>query len=200
MAITAAAGFVGSVERARRRKVETSRSDFFPFSFPSSFRLPASVLIGVAAAVISNYATQLKSFARCDDVMDVFAVHALAGIVGLLLTGIFAQASVAANDGYTEIPGGWLDGHWIQLPKQIAWCAVCAGWTGLMTYILMSVFGEKKKKLNYTMSLMEQLPRNHCALRYKTHSSSSLFQVHHRSHPLRRTFQNFCRSRDYRGG
>jgi len=40
--------------------------------------------------------------------MDIFAVHALAGVVGLFMTGLFAQASVAANDGYAVIDGGWL--------------------------------------------------------------------------------------------
>lgn len=106
-------------------------------SFLRPLSVPASMLVGVAAAVISNLATQLKTVARCDDVMDVFSVHALAGIVGLLLTGIFTQASVANNDGFLVIDGGWLDGNWIQLPKQIAWCAVAVGWTGAMTYALM---------------------------------------------------------------
>jgi len=69
--------------------------------------------------------------------MDIYAVHALAGVVGLLMTGIFAQASVAANDGYAVIDGGWLDGNWIQLAKQIAWIAVGSAWTFVMTYIIM---------------------------------------------------------------
>ncbi|KDN53302.1 ammonium transporter [Tilletiaria anomala UBC 951] len=112
VAITPAAGFVG---------------------------VPASVLIGVAAAALSNLSTSLKNLARCDDVMDIFAVHALAGIVGLLLTGIFTQASVANNDGYLVIDGGWLDGNWIQLPKQIAWCAVTVAWAAVVTWILMFV-------------------------------------------------------------
>lgn len=45
---------------------------------------------------------------RVDDPMDIFAVHALAGIVGVLMTGLFAQSSVAANDGFSDIDGGWL--------------------------------------------------------------------------------------------
>ncbi len=101
--------------------------------------MPAALLVGVAAAVVSNLATSLKNVARCDDAMDIFAVHALAGIVGLLLTGIFAQASVAANDAITAIPGGWLDGNFIQLPKQIAWCAVTTAWCGVVTYLLMFI-------------------------------------------------------------
>jgi len=112
VAITPAAGFVG---------------------------VPASLAIGFLAAVCSNFATQLKVFMQCDDVMDVFAVHALAGWVGLLCTGLFAQASVAANDGVLEIPGGWIDRHWIQLAIQLGWCAATTAWTGGVTFLIMLV-------------------------------------------------------------
>jgi Amt family ammonium transporter len=91
---------------------------------------------------------------RVDDPMDIFAVHALAGVVGLFMTGLFAQASVAANDGYAVIDGGWLyvlyssafelnltsrDRNWIQLPKQIAWIVASLAWTFGVTYAIMFV-------------------------------------------------------------
>lgn len=53
-------------------------------------------------------------------ITKIFATHGVGGIVGNLLTGLFAQASVAGFDGFTEIPGGWLDRHYIQLAYQIA--------------------------------------------------------------------------------
>ena len=52
--------------------------------------------------------------------MQIFASHAIAGVVGNILTGVFAQASVAAFDGTTNIPGGWLDRHWAQVGIQLA--------------------------------------------------------------------------------
>lgn len=76
---------------------------------------------------------------RVDDPMDIFAVHALAGVVGLFMTGLFAQASVAANDGYAVIDGGWMDRNWIQLPKQIAWIVASLAWTFGVTYAIMFV-------------------------------------------------------------
>lgn len=33
---------------------------------------------------------------------------------------MFAQASVAEFDGFTAIPGGWMDHNWIQLAYQLA--------------------------------------------------------------------------------
>jgi Amt family ammonium transporter len=41
-------------------------------------------------------------------------------MVGNVLTGLFAQRSVAAYDAITVIPGGWLDHHYIQLGYQVA--------------------------------------------------------------------------------
>lgn len=100
---------------------------------------PAAALIGLVSACVSNFATRLKVPMQVDDPMDVFAVHCLAGVVGVLMTGIFAQASVTNNDGYTVIPGGWLDGHWVQFAKQLAWAAVGFTWTFVVTYAIMFV-------------------------------------------------------------
>lgn len=36
-------------------------------------------------------------------------------MVGNIMTALFAQASVAAFDGFTVIPGGWFDHHWGEL-------------------------------------------------------------------------------------
>ena len=52
--------------------------------------------------------------------IQIFASHAIGGLVGNILTGIFAQASVAGFDGKTTIPGGWLDHHWPQVGFQLA--------------------------------------------------------------------------------
>jgi len=98
---------------------------------------PASALIGLVSAFVSNLATRMKVSMRVDDPMDIFAVHCLAGVVGVIMTGIFAQASVAANDGFTDIPGGWLNGHWVQIGKQIAWAAVGFTWTFVVTIAIM---------------------------------------------------------------
>jgi len=81
---------------------------------------PAAVCFGVLGGTLCNFATQLKFLFRYDDALDIFAVHTIGGLVGNVLTGIFAQSSVAGFDGMTQIPGGWLDGHWVQLGWQLA--------------------------------------------------------------------------------
>jgi len=63
--------------------------------------IPQSIFIGVVAAVISNIAVYYKSKSTLDDTLDVFPCHGLGGMVGMLMTGIFATKSVnpAGNDG-----------------------------------------------------------------------------------------------------
>ncbi len=56
---------------------------------------PMSALaIGALASLASNFAIQLRNRTKIDDSLDVFACHGVAGIVGALLTGVFATTSV----------------------------------------------------------------------------------------------------------
>ncbi len=51
----------------------------------------ASVIIGLIAATISNVAVHFKERFGFDDTLDVFSCHGLGGIVGMLLTAVFAK-------------------------------------------------------------------------------------------------------------
>jgi len=51
----------------------------------------SSVFIGVVAAIVSNIAIELRSKTRLDDTLDVFPAHGMGGIVGMLLTAVFAE-------------------------------------------------------------------------------------------------------------
>lgn len=63
--------------------------------------IPQSVFIGVIAAIISNIAVYYKSKSILDDTLDVFPCHGIGGIVGMVLTGIFATKTIntGGNDG-----------------------------------------------------------------------------------------------------
>ncbi|MGC6531631.1 MAG: ammonium transporter [Flavobacteriales bacterium] len=60
-----------------------------------------SVLIGFIAALISNQAIRRLENGKVDDTLDVFASHGVGGMVGMVLTGVFA-AGVGLVDGHTE--------------------------------------------------------------------------------------------------
>ena len=56
--------------------------------------------IGVAAGVCCYWgATSLKSVLGVDDSLDVFGIHCVGGVVGALLTGVFADKAICGADG-----------------------------------------------------------------------------------------------------
>src|SRR5688572_15786624 len=63
--------------------------------------IPQSIFVGVVAAVISNLAVYYKSKTKLDDTLDVFPCHGIGGMVGMVMTGIFATKTVngAGADG-----------------------------------------------------------------------------------------------------
>ena len=63
--------------------------------------VPVSIFIGVVAGITSNFVAHMRSKSRLDDTLDVFPCHGVGGMVGLIMTGIFASKAVnsAAVDG-----------------------------------------------------------------------------------------------------
>ncbi len=61
--------------------------------------IPHSLIIGVVASVVSNMVVDWRSRTSIDDTLDVFPCHGVGGMVGMLLTGVFAHQSInAANE------------------------------------------------------------------------------------------------------
>ncbi|MGI8581928.1 MAG: ammonium transporter [Chitinophagaceae bacterium] len=63
--------------------------------------IPQSIFIGAVAALISNIAVYYKSKSILDDTLDVFPCHGIGGMVGMIMTGIFATKNInsGGNDG-----------------------------------------------------------------------------------------------------
>ena len=60
----------------------------------------SSVIIGLSAGVVCYLsATSLKAVLGYDDSLDAFGVHCIDGIVGALLTGVFASKDIGGSDG-----------------------------------------------------------------------------------------------------
>ncbi|KAL8796065.1 MAG: hypothetical protein Q9195_001641 [Heterodermia aff. obscurata] len=108
---------------------------------PASGFVPAwsAVIFGVVGAIACNFATKLKYYMRIDDSLDIFAEHAVGGIVGNLLTGLFAADYIAHLDGFSAIDGGWLNGHYIQLAYQLADCVSGFSYSFFGTCIILFV-------------------------------------------------------------
>jgi Amt family ammonium transporter len=56
--------------------------------------IPVSIFIGTIAAIISNFLAHYGKKTAIDDTLDVFACHGVGGMVGMILTGIFATSTI----------------------------------------------------------------------------------------------------------
>ncbi len=61
--------------------------------------VPHSLAIGIISALVSNLVVEWRSRTSIDDTLDVFPCHGVGGMVGMLLTGVFAHQNV--NPGNT---------------------------------------------------------------------------------------------------
>ena len=64
--------------------------------------IPQSIMIGLVGALVSNIAVGIKQKSTLDDTLDVFPCHGLGGMVGMLLTGVFANTAVHGIKGGPE--------------------------------------------------------------------------------------------------
>jgi Amt family ammonium transporter len=70
--------------------------------------IPQSIMIGFVGALVSNIAVGIKQKSTLDDTLDVFPCHGLGGMVGMLLTGVFASTAV---HGIKDGPEGLFYGN-----------------------------------------------------------------------------------------
>ena len=61
--------------------------------------VPSALAIGFIASIVSNLVVSNFPKGKIDDALDVFACHGVGGMVGMLLTGVFASKSVNAIVG-----------------------------------------------------------------------------------------------------
>jgi len=92
----------------------------------------AAIVIGALGACASYAAIQLRNRTRIDDALDVFACHGVAGIVGALLTGVFAQRAI--NPGGAD---GLLAGNPRLLGVQAIAVLCTIVFAGAMTAIVL---------------------------------------------------------------
>ncbi|AVO52846.1 ammonium transporter [Ectopseudomonas mendocina] len=91
-----------------------------------------ALVIGLASGVICFVcATSLKRKLGYDDSLDVFGVHGVGGIVGALLTGIFAAPALG---GFGEVDNIGLQ-LWIQF-KGVAFTVI---YTTIVTFVILKV-------------------------------------------------------------
>lgn len=91
-----------------------------------------ALVIGLASGVICYFcATSLKRKLGYDDSLDAFGVHGIGGIVGALLTGVFAAPALGGFGAVEDIGAQF----WIQA-KGVIFTVV---YTAIVTYVILKV-------------------------------------------------------------
>ena len=104
----------------------------------SGFVLPGpALIIGVVAGVVCFWsATGLKHLLGYDDSLDAFGVHGIGGIIGALLTGVFAYGPLSATADKAE--GVYVAGTALLTSQAIAVGATIA-YSAVATFILLKI-------------------------------------------------------------
>ena len=107
----------------------------------AGFVLPwHGVVIGVVAGFVCYYAcTWLKLKLKYDDSLDVFGIHGVGGILGMLMVGIFATGIFTATSASPTGVIGLLAGSTKQLGIQFIGVIVTIIWCVIGTYVALKI-------------------------------------------------------------
>ena len=107
--------------------------------------IPGAFVIGIAAGLVCLWGVNgLKRMLKVDDTLDVFGVHALGGILGALLTGVFNAPSLG-GPGYVS---NWVTGEIVkaadfsivdQVLVQAKAVGVTIVWSAVVAYVAYKV-------------------------------------------------------------
>ena len=92
-----------------------------------------ALIIGAVAGVVCFWgATGLKHALKYDDSLDAFGVHGIGGIVGAILTGVFAVEAIGGTPGLLEGNAG-------QVLTQLYGIVATIVWSAVASFILLKV-------------------------------------------------------------
>ncbi len=98
--------------------------------------LLGAFFIGLITSLVCFYMVGVvKPKFGYDDTLDAFGVHGIGGIIGSILTGVFATQAISGEGGVE----GALYGDWHQLWVQTAATLVSIAFSAVMTFILFKV-------------------------------------------------------------
>ena len=92
-----------------------------------------ALIIGLAAGAVCFWtAVYMKEMIGYDDSLDAFGVHAIGGILGALLTGVFAVKAIGGTAGV-------LEGNTMQLLIQAKGVAVTIVYDAVVTFVILKI-------------------------------------------------------------
>ena len=98
--------------------------------------IPGAICIGLVASLVCFWMVAVvKPKFGYDDALDAFGVHGIGGMVGSVLTGVFATRAVTGADGVQ----GALYGDWHQLWVQTATTLISVVFSAVMTFVIFRI-------------------------------------------------------------
>ncbi len=94
-----------------------------------------AILIGIVASLVCYYAVSLKNRLQWDDALDVWGVHGVGGLVGVISLGVFAWKAVNPDGG----ADGLLHGDASFFVKETAAVIGTAAYAFIFTYVMLAV-------------------------------------------------------------
>lgn len=133
-----------------------------------------ALVIGFSAGVICYLSvTYLKELLRYDDALDVFGIHGVGGIVGALLTGVFADPDIGGA-------AGLLYGGETQVLAQLISVVIVGAYSGVVTCLLLM-------GIRFAMGLRVEPRIEYYGLDMALHGETiSDYSVDHAGRPVRK--------------
>ncbi len=92
-----------------------------------------------------NYLSRMRPFRNVDDTLGVVYTHGFAGLIGGLLTGVFADPNMVVYRGLGKTASvdaqGVVHGNWNLLKWQAITAAFVIAWSAIATFILLKLVG-----------------------------------------------------------
>ena len=95
----------------------------------------AAIIIGITASVVAYLAVRLKTKLGWDDALDVWGVHGMGGVTGMILLGVFASGAINGQSGLIE-------GNVSFFLKETAAVIGGAAYAFIFTYVLLAIINK----------------------------------------------------------
>lgn len=97
--------------------------------------ISGALIIGLVTGVVCFFAcTSLKAKLGYDDSLDCFGVHGVGGLVGAVLTGVFATKAVGG-----DAASGLIDGNAGQVVTQLIGIGAAVVWCAFATFVIIKI-------------------------------------------------------------
>ncbi|MBU1240566.1 ammonium transporter, partial [Myxococcota bacterium] len=96
-----------------------------------------AIIIGIVAGIICYLAVALKNMLKWDDALDVWGVHGVGGIVGVIMLGLFATKTVNAGGA-----NGLFNGNSSFFVKELVAVIGASIYAFVFTYVMLIVINK----------------------------------------------------------